>query len=133
MRRFGVDEARANKAAANSLALFTQLKYDNEQLDKLKEFIHPFSIFFREAYRFCCFTLVILKNNNFELNKEFASYKTIRKYAQSRTMTDFMQQSSLNISIKTLNPFLEKFHSESKHAKYIYIFNIEILIDFDIT
>jgi exopolyphosphatase/guanosine-5'-triphosphate,3'-diphosphate pyrophosphatase len=35
MRRFGVDEARANKAAANSLALFTQLKYDNQQLDKL--------------------------------------------------------------------------------------------------
>jgi exopolyphosphatase/guanosine-5'-triphosphate,3'-diphosphate pyrophosphatase len=37
IRRFGVDEARANKAAANSLALFTQLKYDNQQLDKLLE------------------------------------------------------------------------------------------------
>ena len=60
---------------------------------------------------------MVLKNKNLELNKELASHKTIRKYTQPRAMTDFMQNSFLNISIKTLNLFLEKIQSKSKHAK----------------
>ena len=86
---------------------------DHDHFNALK----PFNIlppFYRQFYHFCCFTLIILKNTNLDLNKTLLNYKTIRNnYSQPLTETNFMKNSFIIISIKTLNLFLDKLYFDS--------------------
>jgi hypothetical protein len=82
---------------------------EKEQLAKLMahNILPPF---YRQFYRFCCFILIVLRNIKLDLNSELVKCKNIRNnYIQPKALT-FMENSFLNLSIKTLNLFLDKIY-----------------------
>jgi hypothetical protein len=65
---------------------------------------------FRQFYRFYCFILIVLRNIKLDLNSELVKCKNIRNnYIRPKALT-FMENSFLNLSIKTLNLFLDKIY-----------------------
>ena len=82
---------------------------EKEQLAKLMahNILPPF---YRQFYRFCCFILIVLRNIKLDLNSELIKCKNTRNnYIQPKALT-FMENSFLNLSIKTLNLFLDKIY-----------------------
>ena len=82
---------------------------EKEQLAKLMahNILPPF---YRQFYRFCCFILIVLRNIKLDLNSELIKCKNTRNnYIQPKAQT-LMENSFLNLSIKTLNLFLDKIY-----------------------
>jgi len=91
---------------------------EEEQLKLLKPF-NILPLFYRQFYHFCCFIIIVLKNTNLDINKSLLERKTTRdNYEQPIAKTSFMQNSFVNISVKTLNLFLDKLFFDSIKAKY---------------
>jgi hypothetical protein len=98
-----------NKAIKRLLNIRLENLNEKEQLAKLMahNILPPF---YRQFYRFCCFILIVLRNIKLDLNSELVKCKNIRNnYIQPKELT-FMENSFLNLSIKTLNLFLDKIY-----------------------
>jgi hypothetical protein len=103
-----------NKAIKRLLNIKIDSLDEKEQLAKLQNY-NILPPFYRQFYRFCCFILIVLRNTKLELNSELSKCKNIRNnYIQPKALT-FMENSFLNLSIKTLNLFLEKIYLNSKN------------------
>jgi len=103
-----------NKAIERLLNIKIDSLDEKEQLAKLQNY-NILPPFYRQFYRFCCFILIVLRNTKFGLNSELSKCKNIRNnYIQPKVLT-FMENSFLNLSIKTLNLFLEKIYLNSKN------------------
>ena len=99
--------------------LFVELESlrEEQQLEALK-FCNILPPFYRQFYHFCCFIIIVLKNSKLDLSGMLDSKKKVKNnYSQPLANTNFMQNSFLVISIKTLNLFLNKLYSNSLETK----------------
>ena len=88
------------------------------KLQHASKFCNILPSFYRQFYHFCCFIIIVLKNSKLDLSGMLNSKKTVRNnYSQPLADTNFMQNSFLVISIKTLNLFLNKLYSNSLETK----------------
>ena len=84
---------------------------EEQQLDALK-FCNIMPPFYRQFYHFCCFIIIVMQNSKLDLFALLNDRKTVRNnYTQPLTSTNFLQNSFLIVSIKTLNLFLNKLYT----------------------
>ena len=89
--------------------LFVELESlrEEQQLEAL-EFCNILPPFCRQIYHFCYFIIIVLKNSKLDLSGMLDNKKTVRNnYSQLLANTNFIQNSFLVISFKTLNLFLK--------------------------
>ena len=89
---------------------------EEQQLDALK-FSNILPPFHRQFYHFCCFIFIVLQNSKLDLWYAQWPKNSYPNYTQPLASTNFLQNSFLILSIKTLNLFLDKLYTNSVTKK----------------
>ena len=102
-----------NRSVKKILYVELESLREEQQLEALK-FCNILPPFYRQFYHFCCFIIIVLQNSKLDLFGMLKDRKTVRNnYTQPLAITNFLQNSFLVLSIKTLNLFLDKLYSNS--------------------